>query len=68
MTEPSADASTELSRRHIDRVYAKARIRAHISREERLKQARLVMNDSGGFTALEAGVGCRSELLIPAPH
>ena len=39
----------------------------HISREERLKQVRLVMNDSGDLTTLEAGVGCRSELLIVDP-
>ena len=45
-----------LSQRHMDRADAEARIRAQISREERLKEADFVLDNSGDRTALEAEV------------
>jgi dephospho-CoA kinase len=45
-----------LSQRHMDRTDAEARIRAQITREERLKEADFVVDNSGDRTALEAEV------------
>ena len=45
-----------LSQRHMDRADAEARIRAQISREERLEEADFVVDNSGDRTALEAEV------------
>jgi dephospho-CoA kinase len=45
-----------LSQRHMDRADAEARIRAQISREERLKEADFVVDNSGDRAALEAEV------------
>jgi dephospho-CoA kinase len=45
-----------LSQRHMDRTDAEARIRAQISREERLEEADFVVDNSGDRTALEAEV------------
>jgi dephospho-CoA kinase len=45
-----------LSQRHMDRADAKARIRAQISREERLQEADFVVDNSGDRAALEAEV------------
>jgi dephospho-CoA kinase len=45
-----------LSQRHMDRADAEARIRAQISREERLKEADFVVDNSGDVAALEAEV------------
>jgi dephospho-CoA kinase len=45
-----------LSQRHFDRADAEARIRAQISREERVKEADFVLDNSGGRAALEAHV------------
>jgi dephospho-CoA kinase len=42
-----------LSQRHMDRTDAEARIRAQISREERLKEADFVVDNSGDRAALE---------------
>src|SRR6202044_2906004 len=46
-----------LSQRRMDRADAEARIRAQISREERVKEADFVVDNSGDRTALEAEVG-----------
>jgi dephospho-CoA kinase len=45
-----------LSQRHMDRADAEARIRAQISREERIKEADFVVDNSGDRAALEAEV------------
>ena len=45
-----------LSQRNFDRADAEARIRAQISREERVKEADYVLDNSGDRAALEAGV------------
>ena len=45
-----------LSQRHMDRADAEARIRAQISREERLKEADFVVDNSGDRAALEVEV------------
>ena len=45
-----------LSQRHMDRTDAEARISAQISREERVKEADFVVDNSGDRTALEAEV------------
>jgi dephospho-CoA kinase len=45
-----------LSQRHMDRADAQARIRAQISREERLEEADFVVDNSGDRAALEAEV------------
>jgi dephospho-CoA kinase len=45
-----------LSQRHMDRTDAEARIRAQITREERLKEADFVVDNSGDRAALEAEV------------
>jgi len=45
-----------VAQRHMDRADAEARIRAQISREERLKEADFVVDNSGDRTALEAEV------------
>jgi dephospho-CoA kinase len=45
-----------LSQRHMDRADAEARIRAQISREERLEEADFVVDNSGDRPALEAEV------------
>jgi dephospho-CoA kinase len=45
-----------LSQRRMDRADAEARIRAQISREERLKEADFVVDNSGDRSALEAEV------------
>jgi dephospho-CoA kinase len=45
-----------LSQRRMDRADAQARIRAQISREERVKEADFVIDNSGDRTALEAEV------------
>jgi dephospho-CoA kinase len=45
-----------LSQRHMDRADAEARIRAQISREERLEEADFVVDNSGDRAALEAEV------------
>jgi len=45
-----------LSQRHMDRADAQARIRAQISREERIKEADFVLDNSGDRDALEAQV------------
>ena len=45
-----------LSQRHMDRADAEARIRAQLSREERVKEADFVLDNSGDRGALEAQV------------
>ena len=56
-----------LSQRHMDRADAEARIRAQISREERLKEADFVVDNSGDRTALEAEVARLWDWLSAGP-
>ncbi len=55
-----------LSQRGFDRADAEARIRAQISREERVKEADYVLDNSGDRAALEAGVAALWEWLLAA--
>ena len=56
-----------LSQRHMDRTDAEARIRAQISREERLEEADFVVDNSGDRTALGAEVARLWEWLTAVP-
>jgi dephospho-CoA kinase len=53
-----------LSQRRMDRADAEARIRAQISREERVKEADYVLDNSGDRPALEAEVATLWEWLV----
>jgi dephospho-CoA kinase len=53
-----------LSQRGMDRADAEARIRAQISREERVKEADYVLDNSGDWAALEAQVASLWEWLL----
>jgi dephospho-CoA kinase len=55
-----------LSRRGFDRADAAARIRSQISREERVKEADYVLDNSGGLDALDAQVATLWEWLLSA--
>ena len=53
-----------LTQRGMDRADAEARIAAQISREERIKEADYVLDNSGDRTQLEAGVSTLWEWLV----
>jgi dephospho-CoA kinase len=55
-----------LARRGFERADAEARIRSQISREERIKEADYVIDNSGDLTALEAEVATLWEWLLAA--